>query len=155
MQVPVPSGPPPEATRPLEPAVVRIGPDHTLLDPPWGMVGCAVAHVWLDDRVPGGWVRAAWPSDRWSNRPIAPLDLHLGHVLELSLQRGTALDVRYACVADADPGNVVLVAAASALEAVSMARRAVDVWQAAQLVAVEDAWRERIAAAQRYYDTSI
>jgi hypothetical protein len=119
------------------------------------MVGCTVAHVWRDDRMPGGWVRATWPNDRWSHRPIAPLDLHLGHVLELSMQRGTALDVRYACVADAHPEHVVLVAAASAREAITMARRAVDVWQAAQLVAVEDVWRERIAAAQRFYDTSV
>ena len=63
------------------PAVVRIGPDRTLLDPPWEMVGCAVAHVWPDDRLAGGWARVEWPVDVWSHRPIAPLDLHLGHVL--------------------------------------------------------------------------
>jgi hypothetical protein len=119
------------------------------------MVGCSIAHVWLDDRVPGRWVRVAWPTDRWSNRPIVPLDLHLGHVLELWMQRGTALDLCYACVADVDQERMVLVSAASAFDAISIARRAVDVWQAAQLASVEDAWRERVAAAQRFYGGSI
>ena len=66
-----------------------------------------------------------------------------------------ALDVRYACVADVDPQHMVLVAAASAFEAISMAARAVDVWRAAELAAVEDAWRERIEAAQRFYGEAI
>src|SRR4051794_16906952 len=71
----------------VSPAVVRIGPDRSLLEPPWDMLGCTVAHIWLDDHASGGLAGAVWPRDPWSNRPIAPLDLHLGHVLELAVER--------------------------------------------------------------------
>ena len=143
-----------QSARVIGPAVVRIGPDRTLLDPPWDIVGCAVAHIWCDDAVDGGWARVVWPVDSWCGRPVAPLDLHLGHVLELSVPRGTATGVRYACVADVDQERMVLVPAASAFDALSMAGGAVDVWRSAQLVAAEHAWRERIAA-QRLYGESI
>lgn len=140
---------PPTEPRPvLEPAVVRIGPDRTLLDPPWGMRGCAVAHLWIDETVPGGWARVAWPLEAASSRPVAPLDLHLGHVLELA-QGSARCHALYACVAHADERRVVLVPAASALEAVSMARHAVDVWRANELAAVEDEWRQRISSKRR------
>lgn len=134
------------------PAVVRIGPDRTLLDPPWEMVGCAVTHIWPDERLVGGWARVVWPVDVWCRRPVAPLDLHLGHVLELSAQYDGRRSVRYAIVADVDERRMVLVAAASAVDAVSIARRAVDVWRAAELAETEDAWRERIARARRSED---
>jgi hypothetical protein len=153
--VPVLVDEPIQRARVVGPAVVRIGPDRTLLDPPWDLVGCAVAHIWPDDAVDGGWARVVWPVDSWWGRPVAPLDLHLGHVLELSVPYRTAVGVRYACVADVDQERMVLVPAASAFDAISMARGAVDVWRGAQLAAAEDAWRERIAAAQRFYGGSI
>jgi hypothetical protein len=133
----------------VSPAVVRIGPDRTLLDPPWEMVGCAVAHVWPDGNLAGGWARVMWPVDASSRRPIAPLDLHLGHVLELCTQQHGRRMARYAIVADVDEQRMVLVPAASAVDAASIARRAVDVWRAAELAATEDAWYERIARACR------
>jgi hypothetical protein len=136
------------------PTVVRIGPDRTLLDSPWEVVDYSVAHIWPDDRLAGGWARIVWPAAGWSRRPVAPLDLHLGHVLELAVQHGTTSDVRYACVADADQARMVLVPAASAHDAISMAQRVVDVWHDAQLAQAADAWRERIAAAQRYFGES-
>jgi hypothetical protein len=133
----------------VDPAVVRIEPDRTLLDPPWEMLGCAVAHVWPDGSFAGGWARVVWPVDDSSRRPIAPLDLHLGHVLEFSaLQDGVRM-ARYAVVAEVDEQRMVLVPAASAVDAASIARRAVDVWRAAVLAATEDAWHERIARACR------
>ena len=147
-QVPIPFGAPQAATPVGEsaPAVVRIGPDRTLLDPPWEMAGCAVAHIWPDARVTCGWARVAWPVDPWSSRPVAPLDLHLGHVLEFSLV-GAHPVVRYAIVADRDEARMILVPAASPGDAVSIARRLVDVWRAAELARTEDIWRERIARA--------
>ncbi len=137
------------------PAVVRIGPDRTLLDPPWEMVGCAVAHVWPDHHLAGGWARVVWPVDGSSRRPIAPLDLHLGHVLELSAQQDGDRMVHYAVVADVDEQRMVFVPAGSAVDAASIARRAVDVWRAAVLAATEDAWHERIARACRSGGTAL
>lgn len=138
----------------FEPAVVRIGPDRTLLDPPWGLRAWVVAHVWIDDAVSAGWGRVAWPNDAASGRPIAPLDLHLGHVLELSVQEGTRRDVLYACVAEADDRRMVLVPAAPAFDAVAMARHAVDIWRVSELAATEDSWRQRLATAQDLYRSS-
>jgi hypothetical protein len=149
LQVPIPApAPAPQEVR--EPAVVRIGPDRTLLDPPWDLVDYAVAHVWTDDHVPGGWMRVAWPSDPSSGRPIAPLDLHLGHVLELSWRNGIggAAFVYYACIADVDHQRIILVRAFSLSDAVEMARRVVDVWRAAELATTEERWCQRIELAQ-------
>lgn len=126
------------------PAFVRIGPDRTLLDPPWGLFGCTVAHVWPDDRVAGGWARVAWPLDSRCARPIAPLDLHLGHVLEFSAQLGGRWIVRFAVVANVDEHALALVVAESATDATLVARRAVDVWRATELTVIADEWRARI-----------
>jgi hypothetical protein len=132
------------------PAVVRIGPDRTLLDPPWEMLGCTVAHVWPDDRVAGGWQRVAWPVDDWCGRPIAPLDLHLGHVLEFSAQMGERRSVRFAVVAKVDQDVLALVPAESVTNATLIARGAVDVWRAAELVATEADWRELMTRARHF-----
>ena len=129
------------------PAVVRIGPDRTLLDPPWEMWGCTVAHVWPCDHVAGGWARVEWPVDEWSHRPIAPLDLHLGHVLEFWPGDRSFGSVRYAIVAGVDEQRTVLVAAESAAGAASIARHVVDTWWASQLAAAEEEWRGRIVRA--------
>ena len=110
------------------------------------MVGCVIAHVWPDDRLVDGWARVIWPIDGWSRRPVAPLDLHLGHVLELFVQDGSRGAVAcYAIVADVDEQRMILMPARSADDATSIARRAVEVWQSAELAATEDAWCVRIA----------
>ncbi len=154
-QVPTVVAEPVAGATAVAPAVVRIGPDRVLLDSPWDMVDCSVAHVWLDDTVTGGLIRAAWPRHPWSRRPIAPLDLHLGHALEFSTHIEATLEVRYAFVAEVGLQSIVLVSAASVFDAVSMARRAVDVWKVAQLAAAEDAWHQRVEAAQRLYGEEI
>ena len=71
-----------------------------------------------------------------------------------SLQEGTRRDALYACVAEADDRHMVLVPAASALDAVTMARHAVDIWRASELAATEDSWRQRLATAQDLYRSS-
>jgi hypothetical protein len=135
------------------PAVVRIGPDRTLLDPPWEMLGCTVAHVWPDDCIAGGWARVAWPLDQWCARPIAPLDLHLGHVLEFSTQARGRRMVCFAIVANVDENGMALVPAESATDATLIARRSVDVWHATELAATEDAWSARIRRAERPFNS--
>ena len=137
----------------IEPAVVRIGPDRTLLDPPWGLRMYFVAHVWPDNAIGGGWARRTWPTDP-SRRPGAPLDLHLGHVLDFVSPCHAGWEVRYGWVADVDERRMVVVPAASAIDAAEAASRAVDVWRSAELGEVERLWRERIAGAQRFYDSS-
>jgi hypothetical protein len=127
------------------PAVVRIGPDRTLLDAPWEMIGCIVANVWRDERVAGGWVRVEWPVDVRSLRPIAPLDLHLGHMLELSAQQYARGAAHHAIVVDVDPQRMVLVGAGSAAMALAMHHNAVDAWRRAELLDTAKVWRERIA----------
>jgi hypothetical protein len=127
------------------PAVVRIGPDGTLLDAPWEMSGCSIAHIWPDDRVAGGWARVEWPVDAPSLRPIAPLDLHLGHMLEIRAQRGDGGRPIYAIVADVDPQRLILVSAGSAAMALAMHHNAVDTWRCAELFATAELWRERFA----------
>ncbi len=127
------------------PAVVRIGPDRTLLDAPWEMFGCIVANVWPDESVAGGWVRVEWPADVRSLRPIAPLDLHLGHMLELSAQRCARGAPHYAIVADVDPQRMILVGAGSAAMALATHHNAVDAWRRAELFATAELWRERLA----------
>ena len=86
----------------------------------------------------------------WSHWPIAPVDLHLGHVLEF----GSSLEDcrRYAWVAAVD--NWRMVPCESAMEAVEAARVAVGTWHASEVSEVEAAWRERIAAAQRFCESS-
>jgi hypothetical protein len=147
--VPIPSDEPWTYAPVVGPAVVRIGPDRTLLDPPWEMYGCSVAHVWPDDRVAGGWQRVAWPVDDWCARPIAPLDLHLGHVLEFSSDASGRRIVRFAIVANVHENVMALVPAESVTDASSIAGRAVDVWRATELAATEAAWRARIWRAER------
>jgi hypothetical protein len=137
----------------IEPAVVRIGPDRTLLDPPWGLWPYRVAHVWPDRSTSGGWARRTWPEDAWSHRPIAPQDLHLGHVLEFASRSGSRVAVQYAWVAEVDDRRMVVVPCASAIDAVGAAARAVEIWRAAEIGDVERVWRERMAAAQRFYES--
>ena len=107
---------------------MRLARDRTVLDPIWGLAGSAIALVWPDERRPGGWTRATWPLEPTSLRPIAPIDLHIGHVLEVGLWNGSDWQSVYGWIADADDRRFVVVPAASAAEAVGMAGRAFDVW---------------------------
>lgn len=149
--MPIPVIEPAVRAREVGPAVVRIGPDRTLLDAPWDMIGCAVAHIWADEKGAGGWVRVIWPLDGRSRRPVAPLDLHLGHVLELTVQGGSGVVV-HGIVAEVDEKRMVLVPAATAVDATAIARRVVDVWREAELAAAKDAWRQRIERTGRSAD---
>jgi len=148
-QVPITPPPPQIAATPIEPAIVRLARDRTVLDPIWGLAGSALALVWPDDRASGGWARAIWPLEPMSRQPVAPIDLHVGHVLEVGGWRGSDWQYVYAWIADADGQRFVVVPSASAVEAVGMAGRAFDVWRAAELSRLEDEWRERFARATR------
>lgn len=148
-QVPIIAPPPWIVATPTEPAIVRLAPDRTVLDPPWGLAA-ALALVWPDDRAPGGWARAVWPLEPTSRRPVAPVDLHVGHVLEVGVWRGSDWLFVYGWIADADGQRFVVAPSASAADAVGMAGRAFDLWRAAELAGVEDAWRQRLARATRF-----
>lgn len=144
-QVPIEIVEPSVLATDVGPAVVRIGPDRTLLDAPWDMFGCTVANVWPDGRVAGGWARVEWPRDRWSGRSIAPFDLHLGHVLAFTEAESSSRSEWYAIVADVDEHRMVLLRSAAASEAIFAARRAVDVYWASECASSEGVWRERLA----------
>jgi hypothetical protein len=132
------------------PTVLRLAPDRTVLDLPWGQRACAVANVWHDARWPGGWARVHWPVDPLVGRFIAPVDLQLGHVLEITAaDDGSQL---YAWVADVDGRRFVLAPASDAAEAARAAGHSVDIFRTAELAAVEDAWRARIDRVRRTRD---
>lgn len=135
---------------PVEPALLRIGTDATLLDTPWGLVGSTVANVWRDDASAGGWARVPWPIAPGTTRLVVPVDLHLGHVLEVAAWRGGTWSAVYGWVADVDTRRIILVPSVSAPAAVGAARRAVDVWRAAELGAIEERWRARFDDARRF-----
>lgn len=133
---------------------MRLAPDRTVLDPIWGLHADSLALVWPDARAPGGWTRAVWPVEPASRRFVAPVDLHVGHVLEVGLWHGSAWQSVYGWIADADDRRFIVAPSASAAEADGMAGRAFDVWHAAELADVEDAWRERFERAHRSRDQS-
>ena len=109
----------------------------------------AIAHVWPEPRCAGGWARAAWPVDYVASRFVAPDDLRIGHVLEVTIVGGLRC---YGWIADVDARRFVLVASPDAPSAVVAAARAVEVWHAAESAAVEDEWRTRIARVRRLHD---
>ncbi len=127
------------------PAVVRIGPDRTLLDAPWEIFGCTVANVWHDERAAGGWVRVQWPCEYWSHRSIVPLDLHAGHVLELSSRQYDLRAPFYAIVVDVDAHRMILVGVRHADSALAIHHGVVDAWRQAELLATAKLWWEKIA----------
>lgn len=129
---------------------MRLAPDRTVLDPIWHLHADSLALVWPDERAAGGWARAVWPVDPASRRPVAPVDLHVGHVLEVRVLRGSDWQSVYGWIADADDRRFVVAPSPSAAEAVGMAGRAFDVWRAAELAGVEDAWRQRFERAARF-----
>lgn len=128
---------------------MRLALDRGVIDPPWGLPVAAIAHVWPEPRAPGGWTRVAWPSDAQVRRFVAPLDLQIGHVLEVTASDGWRC---YGWVADADANRFVVAPARDAASAVVAAARAVEIWHTAELAAVEDAWRARIARVHRMRD---
>jgi hypothetical protein len=101
----------------------------------------AIAHVWPENHGNPRWMRVAWPLDRRTRRFLAPVDLQIGHVLEIVPYREVP---RYAWVADADQNRFILAPAPDAAAAVVAARCAVDVWQADEIAEIEFAWRTRI-----------
>ena len=124
--------------------------DRTVLDLPWGLRAGAVANVWRDARWPGGWARVPWPVDPLVGRFIAPVDLQLGHVLEITAaDDGSQL---YAWVVDVDGRRFVLAPESDAADAARAAGQAVDIFRIAELAAVEDAWRARFDRIRRTCD---
>lgn len=137
---------PPVPVRPCGPAVVRLGLERTVVDPPWGLGVHAIATVWRDATATGGWARAWWPRLPLGTAVVAPLDLQVGHVLEVHGDHGW---FAYGWIADVDERRFVLAAAPDAFAAVEAASRALGVWQAAELARVEAEWRDRIRRAQQ------
>ncbi len=137
---------PPVPLQPSGPAVVRLGSDRAVVDPPWGIGVSAIANVWRNPMAPGGWARAWWPRSPLAAAVVAPLDLQVGHVLEVHGDDGR---FAYGWIADADDRRFVLAAAPDAFVAMEAAGRALAVWQAAELARVEAEWRDRIRRAQQ------
>lgn len=86
-------------------------------------------------------MRVVWPVDVVSRRFIAPNDLQIGHVLEVADVDGGRC---VGWVADADARRFVLVPARDGPSAVSATARALELWRAAELVAVAGEWQSRI-----------
>jgi hypothetical protein len=84
-----------------------------------------------------------------AGRFLAPLDLRVGHALEVVEVGGSHC---YGWVADADEHRFVLVPSPDAGAAVDAAARASAVWEAAEIAVVEAVWRERIARVRRVHD---
>jgi hypothetical protein len=122
-------------------ALVRISGDRLVLDAPWGLRLASIAHIWPEPRAPGGWMRVAWPIDAVSRRFVAPVDLQVGHALEVTDAHGAS---GFGWVADADSRRFVLAPARDGQDAVISAGRALDLWRAAELVAIEEDWRSRM-----------
>lgn len=116
-----------------------------MLDAPWSLRLRAIANLWPAPACASGWSRAFWPG-ALGGRAVAPLDLQVGHVLELTTIREA---VAYGWVADVDALRFVLVAAPDANNAVATASRALAVWQAAELAQVENNWRQRLMRSQQ------
>lgn len=130
---------------------MRLAPDRTVLDPLWGLATYSLALVWPDERAASGWARVVWPVDPVSRYPVAPVDLHVGHVLEVSAWRAGQWQAAYGWIADADDNRFFVVApSVSAAEAVGMASRAFDVWRTVALADIEDAWHDRFERATRF-----
>ena len=104
-QVPSLQTPAPLLVARLQPTVVRLAVDRGVVDAPWGISLVAIAHVWPEGPGDPQWIRVAWPLDRSTRRFIAPVDLQIGHVLEIAAYREAP---RYAWVADADQHRFVL-----------------------------------------------
>lgn len=138
--------PPPLPLWPPGPAVVRLGPDRGVVDAPWGLGVHAIANIWLDPATSGGWARAWWPRSPVGSAVVAPLDLQIGHVLKVHGEYGR---FAYGWIADVDDRRFVLAAAPDAFAAMEAARRALEVWHAAELACVEEEWRSRIRRVQQ------
>lgn len=141
--------PPTVLIAPVDPTLVRLGVGRVVVGMPWDLGVVSIVHVWPAVSVPGGWVRVPWPVEVGTKRFVAPVDLQIGHVLQVTAFGGWHC---YGWIADADPYRFVLVPSEDAISAVVAATRAVEVWYAAELAAVEEAWSERIARVQRLHD---
>jgi hypothetical protein len=112
--------------------VLRLGPGRILVDLPVGAGEWTVASVWLSDE-PWRWARASWPIDPKALRPIAPLDLCPGHVVEFANRTDTGWAAIYACVLGARDDALVGMLAVSAAEAISIASQVHAAWRHAQV----------------------
>jgi hypothetical protein len=112
--------------------VLRLGPGRILLDLPTGSEARGTASVWFADDPPG-WARVPWPVDAGSNRPIAPLDLWSGHVIEFSHWAGEEWSACYACVLGARESALVAMFANSSTEAIHLASDVHIAWSRAQV----------------------
>ena len=98
----------------------------------------------------GGRERRGWlTSLPRARRFVAPDDLQIGHVIEVVAVGGLRC---YGWIADVDARRFVLVASPDTPSAVVAAARAVEVWHVAEMAAIEDEWRARIACVRRLHD---
>jgi hypothetical protein len=122
--------------------VARLGIDRTVLDAPWDEPIVCIAHVWPDDRCADGWMRVPWPIEPRTGRFVAPIDIHLGHVLELDTAvRTRPLDC---WVGDVDNRRIVLLPAQDRLTATIAGARAVELYRQSELAAVANEWSSRL-----------
>ena len=78
---------------------MRLGLDRAVIDAPWGLGAYAIANIWRDPATGGGWERAWWPRSSCGPAVVAPLDLQIGHVLEVHGDHGR---LAYGWIADVD-----------------------------------------------------
>ncbi len=122
------------SSRPDELVVWRTGPDRQV----WELTAPAVtmvASIWLAGE-PAAWRRAFWPYDA-NGVAVAPLDLNVGHVVELCTHGQAAITVRYACVIDIAPDTVVVLVASACDRALQASALIASTWCDAR---INDAW---------------
>jgi hypothetical protein len=109
----------------------RLGPELQL----WDLPRTRIATIWRPPEH-NHWCRAEWPHDPTSDAPVAPLDLSVGHTLELAAQ--DAALVGYACVIAVQPDAVIAYLAADFGHVEHAGRLVVARWQEAQLHRARD-----------------
>lgn len=122
--------------RPDELCVWRRGPDHEV----WDLTAPAVttvASIWLAGAAPV-WCRAVWPQTT-DGAPLAPLDLSVGHVLELCTHRPGTVTVRYACVLNVASDAIVAFVTSDCDRARQASILTDSAWRDARL---NDAWEQ-------------
>lgn len=115
-------------TEDCDPTLVvwRLGPELQL----WDLPRTRIATIWRQPEN-NGWWRAEWPHDPTSETPVAPLDLSVGHTVELAAP-GSAL-IGYACVIAVQPDAVIAYYATDLGHVEHAGRYVVARWQDSQL----------------------
>jgi hypothetical protein len=106
-------------------AVWRLGPNSQV----WDQRATQVATIWQDSDSDGWW-RAEWPQDPYGS-PIAPLDLCVGHTLELRAIDATRAG--YASVVAVQAGALVAVLSHDRDCATRISRQLHDNWRNGRL----------------------